>query len=536
MTALLQEYCARTTDRRPEATAVKFRNWKLSYGELESTSNRLARMLRETGCRRGDRIILLLPKSPLAIASILGILKADCIYVPVEPESPAARARSIIESAEPRVVLASSATQELVRTIAEDLPKGSVRVGWLDTEQPDEQVQPLFRLAELQSLPSTPPSAANSSSDPAYIMYTSGSTGTPKGVVISHSNVAHFIEWATTYFSIGPDDRLSGHTPLHFDLSVLDVFGSMRAGAELHLVPLELNLQPCGLVEFIRRNALTQWFSVPAVLNYMAKFNVVAKDDFPALRRVMWCGEVFPVSGLRYWMTRLPHVSFTNLYGPTETTIASSYYTVASPPSDDTVIPIGRACSTEALLVLDQDMKPVAPGEIGDLYIGGAGVSTGYWKDPDKTAKAFIKNPFGGNSGDWLYRTGDLARTGNDGLVYFLGRCDSQIKSRGYRIELGEIEAALHSVQALRESAVVAAATQGFESVAICCAYSPAPGVKITPIQLRDLLKAKVPAYMLPSRWMELEELPRNANGKTDKSVLKELFSNQEVISGAGSR
>jgi amino acid adenylation domain-containing protein len=534
MSRLVHQYCSRSSGRRPEAVAVKLRNWKLTYGELESISNRIGRMLREAGCRRGDRVILLLPKSPVAIASIVGILKADCIYVPVESESPEARARAIIESAEPRVILANAATQHLVYATLTNSHTRGVRVGWMDESPLQADIDPAFRWEDVQSADPRPLDCLNSDSDPAYIMYTSGSTGTPKGVVINHSNIAHFIDWAAAHFSIGADDRLSGHTPLHFDLSVLDIFASFSAGAELHLVPLELNLQPRGLADFIRRNELTQWFSVPAVLNYMAKFNVVAKDDFPALRRVMWCGEVFPVPGLRYWMTRLPHVTFTNLYGPTETTVASSYYTVTAPPSDDTVIPIGRPCGGEQLWVLDHNLKPVQQGEAGDLYIGGAGLSSGYWKEPEKTAAAFIKNPFGSGKAERLYRTGDLAKIDQRGLIYFLGRSDSQIKSRGYRIELGEIEAALHSLDGLKESAVVAAATNGFESVAICCAYSPSPGVKVTPIQLRELLKTKIPAYMLPSRWMELERLPRNANGKTDKSVLKELFSGNEATSGAG--
>jgi amino acid adenylation domain-containing protein len=416
------------------------------------------------------------------------------------------------------------------------LPNRKLNIGWLGESPVCGSVDPAFRYNDVLSVPDTPVCGLNGGSDAAYIMHTSGSTGMPKGVVITHSNIAHFIEWATTHLSIGPGERLSGHTPLHFDLSTLDIFATLAAGAELHLVPLELNLQPRGLAEFIRSSRLTQWFSVPAALNYMAKFNAVAEHDFPTLRRVMWCGEVFPIAGLRYWMTRLPHVSFTNLYGPTETTVASSYYTVPSIPKEDALLPIGKPCGGEQMLVLDGDMKPVPAGETGELYIGGAGLSPGYWKQPDKTSAAFVRNPFSSDPHSRLYRTGDLARKGDDGLVYFLGRADSQIKCRGYRIELGEVEAALDSVDVLKESAVVAAVTDGFESVAICCAYSPVPGIEATPIQLRALLKTKIPAYMLPSRWMQMDRLPRNANGKTDKSALKKLFANHETLSGAGVR
>src|SRR3989449_823116 len=261
------------------------------------------------------------------------------------------------------------------------------------------------------------------------------------------------------------------------------------------LVPPGLSWLPNGLAEFIRASELTQWFSVPSLLSYMAKFDVVEFNDFPTLRRLLWCGEVFPTPALRYWMARLPNVTFTNLYGPTEATIASSYYTVPRCPEDDrAAIPIGTPCEGEELLVLDEALRRVSPGEVGELYIRGVGLSPGYWRDPEKTRAVFLRNPFSSDPADRIYRTGDLARIGDDALVYFLGRADSQIKSRGYRIELGEIEAALNAVSCLQECAVVAIPTDGFEGTAICCAYVPRPGVPVTPAELRrDLVQGARP-------------------------------------------
>src|ERR687891_2661013 len=186
-------------------------------------------------------------------------------------------------------------------------------------------------------------------------------------------------------------------------------------------------------------------------------------------------------------MARLPHVTFTNLYGPTEATIASSYYTVPRCPADDREpIPIGLPCAGEELLVLDEALRPIGRGEVGDLYIRGVGLSSGYWRDLGKTQAAFLPNPLDPN--DRIYRTGDLARIGDDGLVYFLGRADSQIKSRGYRIELGEIESALNAIDGLEECAVVAVNSDGFEGATICCAYAPQSGVQVTPSILREKL------------------------------------------------
>jgi acyl-coenzyme A synthetase/AMP-(fatty) acid ligase len=228
-------------------------------------------------------------------------------------------------------------------------------------------------------------------------------------------------------------------------------------------------------------------------------------------------------------MRRLPHVRFTNLYGPTEATIASSFYDVPRCPADEkTPIPIGQACDGEELLVRDENLEPIPPGAIGDLYIGGVGLSPGYWRDPVKTAAAFLRNPRGGNPNDRIYRTGDLARCGEDGLVYFIGRSDTQVKSRGYRIELGEIEAVLSSLPCLQESAVVAIESSGFEGSLICSAYVLQPGSQSTHAGIRKELRYHIPAYMIPVRWMDCDTLPKNANGKIDRPKLKELFLQAE--------
>jgi amino acid adenylation domain-containing protein len=463
--------------------------------------------------------------------AILGVLKADAIYVPLDPSSPPARLAKVLRACESRWLLATGAGAHLLDELLAQEGLRSVVVGSLDDERiKGENFGAAFSWLDLRAYSAAPLDHRATRRDPAYILFTSGSTGTPKGVVITHSNVIHFVEWANGYFGTGAADRNSGHPPLHFDLSTYDVFGTFAAGAALHLVPSHLNVLPHKLAEFIRTSALTQWFSVPSILNHMAKLDVVRFHDFPALRRLLWCGEVFPTPALAYWMRRLPHVRFTNLYGPTEATIASSYYTVPRcPPDERAAIPIGTACAGEELLVLDADLRPLPPGEIGDLYIRGVGLSPGYWGEPEKTRAAFLPNPRGADPADRIYKTGDLARTGEDGLVYFVGRADSQIKSRGYRIELGEIEAALNALDGAQECAVVAIATAGFEGAIICCAYVPLPGSEVSPAELRQKLSRLLPSYMLPSRWMALPALPKNINGKCDRGKLREGFQRHEA-------
>jgi amino acid adenylation domain-containing protein len=525
MSSLLQDYAARRAESHASDVALVMGSERITYADLEAESNRLARFLIDDGCRPGDRICLFTPKSPSAIMAMHAILKAGAAYVPIDPASPAPRIAKIVDASEPRLVLAAPAAASLVDELVAEGRLG-VRVGSLETPAvAGEHFTAAFAPADWRRLPSEPLEHRGAPDSMAHILFTSGSTGAPKGVVITHANVVAFIEWAVPYFGIRASDRLSGHPPLHFDLSTFDIYGAFAAGSELHLVSPELGVDPRRLAALIRNAELTQWFSVPSVLTYMAKFNVVAEDDFPTLERLMWCGEVLPTPILVHWMKRLPHVRFTNLYGPTEATIASSYHTVAECPADPAQpIPIGVACAREELLILDDERSVVPPGEIGEIFIAGAGLSPGYWRDEEKTRAAFLPDPRRGHEGGRVYRTGDLGRMGDDGRIEFLGRLDSQIKSRGYRIELGEIEAALSAISEVRECAVVGVDTGGFEGTEICCAYAPVRGLTVERSYLRRELSKVLPPYMLPLRWRQFDRLPKNVNGKIDRRAIRERF------------
>jgi amino acid adenylation domain-containing protein len=525
MSTLLQHHATRVATRDPSRIAIVMAHERMTYGELEADSNRLAHMLVGQGCLPGDRICLFVDKSPTAIVAMHAVLKAGAAYVPIDLASPTPRVARIIEAAEPRHVLATSAAAPAIDELVAD-GRLHAPVGLLDTAAVNgRRWEPAFGPRDWTTLPSEPLEPMGDADSIAHLLFTSGSTGMPKGVAITHANVTAFLTWAVRYFGFRPSERHSGHPPLHFDLSTFDIYGTLAAGAELHLVPPSLGIDPHRLAAFIRTSELTQWFSVPSVLTYMAKFDAVGQDDFPTLERLLWCGEVLPTPILAHWMKRLPHVEFTNLYGPTEATIASSYYRVQGCPSDETQsIPIGAPCAEEELLVLDEALNPVPPGEIGEIFIAGAGLSPGYWRDRKKTAAAFLPDPRPGRIGQRVYRTGDLGRVREDGLFEFLGRVDSQIKSRGYRIELGEIEAALNEISEVRECAVVGVDSGGFEGTMICCAFAPVDGLTIKVPDLRHQLSEQLPPYMLPSRWREFDALPKNMNGKIDRRAIREGF------------
>ncbi len=514
MSRLLQDRVTRTVQSRASHTAVVMGSERLTYGELETRSNQLARLLQARGVQRGDRVCLLQAKTPAAIVSMLATLKAGAIYVPLDIASPPARVNKILAAAAPKLLLAGAEASSL-------LAEARTGAGLVSVAVPDGG-QAWW--VGLETYDGGPLPRVSAPADPAHILFTSGSTGTPKGVVITHEMVDAFLAWALPYFGHDPGDRISGHPPLHFDLSTFDIYGSLSAGAALHLVPRDV-LLPHQIASFIRDSRLTQWFSVPSTFAYMMRADAIAVGDFPTLKRIIWCGEVLPAAVLAHWMRRVPHCTYTNLYGPTETTIASSYFTVPEIPGDAAAaIPIGSPCAGEEIYVLDEALRAVPSGEIGELYIAGAGLSPGYWQDREKTRVAFVTDP---NTGRRLYCTGDLGRRDENGLLHFVGRADSQIKSRGYRIELGEIETALTAVPGVAECAVVGVASESFEGTSICAAWASRAGAELDRMQLRASLAQALPAYMLPSRWLQLAELPKNANGKIDRPALRDRFATQ---------
>lgn len=529
---MIYEYSRTQAQINGNQLAVSLNDESITYRELESASNKLAGMLIKQNIEPGDLVGLYMEKTPKTIIAMLGITKAGGVYVPLDPHSPAERVIKIIKSSNPSLIFVDHETTHSYQDIIHsDLEAARIPWVWWSSQplmHADDR-PPQFIFADSRGQKDMAHHVIQNGARAAQILFTSGSTGQPKGVVITHNNIESFINWAVPFFNMKAGEHTACHSPLHFDLSTFDIYGAFASGSHLHLVTPGISTDPRKLSAFILDNKLNQWFSVPSALSYLAKFKAIPEGGYPDLKRLIWCGEVFPVPCLQYWMKALPDVQFTNLYGPTEATIASSYYTVDKLPEAHSSIPIGRAVANEKLLVLNDELKPVKAAEVGDLYISGSGLSLGYWSDTARTKAAFIWHTNEDGRRERMYKTGDLASVCEYGLVYFHGRSDYQIKSRGYRIELGEIETALGHNDLLREYAVVPVKIEGVIDTAIGCAYV---GSELNKGSLAPLLKQKlkdvIPSYMMPQIWKGFNKLPRNGNGKIDRKRLSDVFGESQ--------
>jgi amino acid adenylation domain-containing protein len=351
----------------------------------------------------------------------------------------------------------------------------------------------------------------------AYILYTSGSTGRPKGVMLSHGNAACFIDWCSEVFQPTGHDRFSSHAPFHFDLSILDIYVSLKHGATLVLVKEQLGKEPARLAPWIAEKKITIWYSAPSILSLLAQFGKLEQHDYSSLRLVLFAGEVFPIKYLKLLKSLWLHPGYFNLYGPTETNVCTFYEVPHRIPQSQTEpIPIGKACPYCQPLVVDELGAEVARRAKGELCIAGPSVMEGYWNLPENTAKAFLS----GHDARW-YRTGDIVVELPDGNYKFLGRRDRMIKKRGYRIELGEIEVALYQHPAIKEAAVLAFAND--DGVPIKAFTSTRDGSKLSIIELKKFCSENLPLYMVPDIFCSLESLPKTSTDKIDYQKLKSL-------------
>ncbi len=502
----------------------------ITYGELESESNRFARSLLHHGVTRGDRVALWLPKSIQAVVAIYGIMKAGAAYVPIDLAAPAARMAYITRDCKVAgLVTVKDRANALDATFPGERPIKSI--WFVDGSSPSGPASHGTGIGweTVAAEPNHSIECRAREDDLAYILYTSGSTGTPKGVMLSHRNALSFVNWAVQTFAISNEDRLANHAPFHFDLSVFDLYAGALAGATVFPVPTHMAAFPAAIARQWSAQRLTVWYTTPSTLVLMITRGGLASLDLSALRLLLFAGEVFPVKYLRTLMQLAPQTRFANLYGPTETNVCT-WYEVSSIPADDTPVPIGRPCSNCDVFILDEKLKPVADGEIGELWVSGSTVMQGYWGRPERTGQTLKDVEVRPGLTVRAYNTGDLVRKRNDGNLEFVGRRDHQIKTRGYRVELGEIESVLHNHPAVDEAVVLGIPdeTIGHRLAAVIV---PKQNMRVGKAAIQQHCAAALPRYMVPAVIEFRSELPRTSSGKVDRQTLAGLFCADSQLS-----
>jgi amino acid adenylation domain-containing protein len=478
--------------RAPRAVAVEFEDQRVSYGELNRWANQVARRLRELGVGPETLAGVCMGTSLRRLAVLLGVWKAGGGYVPLDPAAPAERLAFMAADTGMTVVVTDEAS-------GERLGAAGPTVVSIDAEW--ERISRL----DGHDLAGTGVSPSNV----AYVIYTSGSTGQPKGVVVEHRHAINFLQGMVKAWHIRPDSAVLGFAAFTFDVSVMDMFMPLLGGARLVLASPETLHSPPRLAALMREAGVTFACLPPAVLR------LLIGEDFPGLRTLLSAGEELSSDLLRAWQR--DGLDIYNGYGPTEAAIGATFMKLE--PGTPLPPPIGRPKPNYQAYVLDAHLNPVPVGIVGELHIGGAGVTRGYLNRPELTRERFIPDPFAGLPGARLYKTGDLVRRRPDGTLVFAGRADNQVKIRGLRVELGEIEAALAAHAGVAQ-AVVAVVTDQAGEKQLAGYLRPQPGATVTVADLRAHLSASLPAYMVPTYLTTVGQFPLTPHGKIDKTAL----------------
>jgi D-alanine--poly(phosphoribitol) ligase subunit 1 len=479
-------------------------------------ANRFARWLAARGVTRGQVACFELPKIVEAYALAMACIKLGVPYAFLDPASPPERTRLMLDRCRPEVIVSArdGAGDRIV--IADEVQRESLR----------KQVD----VFDDGNLPETDQITG---ADPAYVMFTSGSTGEPKGVVIPHQGVLGLVDWAGRHLGIGSEDRLTNVNPIYFDNSVFDIYAGLLNGAAIVALDALKGRPPAELIAEIADSECTFFFAVPTLFMYLDSMHLLTPDKMPSVNRFMFGGEGFPLARLRrFYDAFAGKARLINCYGPTETSCICSGFEITASVFDTTegLAPLGRLNPNFSYRVLNEALQPVAAGEVGELWLGGPGVGLGYLNHPQETERRFRQDPVIDGYRAMLYRTGDLVQEDRQaGVLHFRGRADNQVKLRGYRVELEEIDHAFASISGVtRALAVVLQGSDG--SSQLVAAYS---GRKLQHADLLNHCRARLPAYMVPSRFLWLESMPINANGKADRRAVAALLARDSAYADA---
>ena len=489
------EYLEKSATQYPDKIAFSDQKQEITYHQLLLRAKKIGTTLTKQFQPRTP-IPVYMEKGVDTICLLFGIAYAGCFYVMLDLRHPKERIEQILETLQARQIVTSE--QEKNRLAKLDLSVEKIQLEQLENDI-DEEVLKQIRNAHLDI-------------DPLYGIFTSGSTGKPKGVVVCHRSVIDFIDVFTETFAITSEDVIGNQAPWDFDVSVKDIYSTICCGATMQIIPKAYFSMPSKLIDFLcDREVTTLIWAVSAlcILSTLKAFDyrVPAK-----LKKIMFSGEIMPIKQLHVWQSVLPQAMYVNLYGPTEITCNCTYHIVNEQDKEKAVLPIGKPFKNERILLLDDQNHLISnPMEKGEICVSGTAVALGYYKNPEQTGKAFVQNPLNENWQEIIYRTGDIGYIGEDGLLYFSGRRDFQIKHMGHRIELSDIECALTAIDGVERCCCL------YEEEKILAFYEGTMEQKL----LVKELKKKLPAFMVPNHFISLEQFPLTKNGKIDRSALK---------------
>lgn len=516
----------RTSEMFPERPALSAKGKILTYRELQELACRIAATIQAHPDYSATPLTAVFAyRTPVAFAGVLGSLLAGNGYVPLNKTFPLDRTRAMLDRSECHsIVVDSESLPQLCAILAGVQTPLLIVIPEVDDTGALQDEWPMHRFVGARDL--DPSHAwrepAISDNSIAYLLFTSGSTGVPKGVVVAQRNVIRFVDYMVARYHITENDRLSQTFDMTFDLSAFDMFVSWERGALVCCPSRKTLINPGG---FIRDMELTVWFSVPSTIAFMKQLGMLKRDHYPSLRLSLFCGEPLPVSSVEAWLEAVPNSVLENLYGPTELTIACTLYrwdaTSSLRESELRIVPIGYPYPGMNVLVVNENLHEVAPGEEGELLMNGPQMSLGYWKDAEKTATAFVIPP---GKTDTYYRTGDrVRRPVGDAPLTHLGRLDLQVKILGHRIELGEIEAVVRNATGLDGIVAVGwpLTSSGYGGVEVFV-----EGPSSNPEGMRRSVASQLPDYMVPRRFHFMDRLPRNVNEKFDRKGMLKLLEN----------
>ena len=496
----ITDYLDKTAKKYPEKIGVKDIDKQYTFSKIRENALKVGSVLGEKGLFKKP-IAIFLDKNVDCFCSMFGVAYSGNFYTILDVTMPQARIERILRILDAEAIITDKKHEQDIQKL--DLKFSPIYIEDIYTRTINNLMIECIQNRIIDT-------------DVLYILFTSGSTGDPKGVIISHRNVITYMEWSGKVFGFDSNTIFGSQTPFYFSMSVLDIFQTIRTGAEFVIIPKKLFSLPGDLISYIDETQINTIYWVPSALCQLANINALDNPKLKCVKMILFAGEVMPAKQLNMWRRALPDAFYANLFGPTEVTDICTYYILDREIADDESIPIGKTCDNMDVFIVDENGKEVTGTQEGEMLVRGASVAYGYYKNPEKTKEAFIQNPLQDSYEEKVYRTGDLVHYNENGEIIYVSRKDFQIKHMGYRIELGEIETAASAIAQIDR---------------VCCIYDMANSEIVLfytgAIDAKDIkknIKKKVPRYMIPTRYVTMEEMPLNLNGKIDRGELKKLL------------